>query len=78
MPKQHPGTELHQTILDRRHRRLTIDPQPRGSPPHQPGITKRISRRNQQQPPSLLGQHVQPPQKTFGDSARQPHRSRQA
>ena len=74
MPKPHPRAELHQPRPYGRFPGLCGDPHPRRGPPHQQQVTRRIRRRQRQQPPRLGRQTLQLPPETVLDPPRQRHR----
>ena len=78
MPEPHPGADLRQPGIHRRRRRLEGDPQLPGRPPYQVRVTRRVGRRELQQPLSLLRQLRQLPGEALFDPGRYRHRARQA
>ena len=78
MPEPHLEAELHQVRLHRRCRCVNRDTQPAGRSPQQHRITRRIGRRQLDQPSGLDRQGVQLPSEAVLDPARQWRRIGQA
>jgi hypothetical protein len=75
MPEPHPGTEVSQACLGRRPRGRSADPQQPRCPPHHHRIVGRVGRREQEQPPRLGRQRVNPLAKAFLDPPRRRQRA---
>ena len=71
MTEPDPRTELDQSRVLGRRRRVGCDPEPLGRVPHQDHIADRLGRRRQQQSSRLNGEWLEPPEEALLNLTRQ-------